>query len=213
MVFVFMLDLFFPKRCLGCGQEGKYFCPQCQEGIKPLIFQIFPVISFFPYKGLIKKAIIKLKYGFVTDLGEELAELMLKVIIQNQEFSWLKKIGQKRKVILIPLPLHQQRWRWRGFNQSELLGKKLAESLNWILETQLLARQKNTQPQVSLKSEERRENIKDSFIITRKMTAFLKRKTIILFDDVWTTGSTLKEAQEVLRKVGFKKVFGLTICR
>jgi ComF family protein len=208
-----MIDLFFPKRCLGCQKEGKYFCYQCQEEIKPLPFQIFPVISFFPYKGIVKKAIIKLKYGFVTDLANELVALMLKIVEEKKEFSWLKKLGQKRKVILIPLPLHPCRWRWRGFNQSELLGKKLAEALNWNLETQLLARQKNTQPQVSLKSEARKQNIKDSFFMTKKATVSLKRKTIIIFDDVWTTGSTLKEAQDVLKRNGFKKVFGLTICR
>jgi len=208
-----MLDLFFPKHCLGCGKEGRYFCPQCQEGIKSLSFQIPPVISFFPYSGLVKKAVIKLKYGFITDLADELIELMLKTIDQEKEFFWLKKLGQKREIILIPLPLHSRRFRWRGFNQSELLGQKLTETLGWGLETQLLVRQKNTQPQVGLRGEGRRENIKDSFILTQKTTTSLKRKTIILFDDVWTTGSTLKEAQKVLKKAGFKKVFGLTICR
>ena len=208
-----MLNFLFPRHCLGCQKPGSYFCPQCQEEIKPLAFQISPVISFFPYKGLPKKAIIKLKYGFVTDLADELVGLMLKVIDQKKEFSWLKKIGQKRKVILVPLPLHPRRWRWRGFNQSELLGKKLAKALGWKLEIKLLVRQKNTLPQVSLKSEARRQNIKNSFVITQKITPFLKRTLIILFDDVWTTGSTLKEAEEVLKKAGFQKVLRLTICR
>lgn len=208
-----MFDLFFPKRCLGCGQEGKYFCHRCQKEIKLLAFQTFPVISFFSYEGLVKKAIIKLKYGFVTDLVEELVELMLKVIGEKKEFSWLKNLGRERKVILIPLPLHSRRFRWRGFNQSELLGKKLTEALGWQLETQLLVRQKNTQPQVSLKSEERRENIKNSFTVFQKIPAGLKRKTVILFDDVWTTGSTMLEAQNVLKKAGFKKVFQFTVCK
>jgi predicted amidophosphoribosyltransferase len=79
-----MFDLFFPKRCLGCGQEGKYFCPQCQEGIKTLSYQISPVDSIFPYNGLIKKANEKLKNGFITDLADELVKLVLKIIDQEK---------------------------------------------------------------------------------------------------------------------------------
>jgi predicted amidophosphoribosyltransferase len=92
------LDWFFPRHCLGCGHEDHYFCPACREEIQPLAVQICPVcqkpafqgqthpycrsrdsldglISCFLYKGMIKKAIGKLKYHFLTDLAEELVEL------------------------------------------------------------------------------------------------------------------------------------------
>lgn len=81
------------------------------------------------------------------------------------------------------------------------------------METQLLIKQRNTPPQVGLNGKDRMENIKDSFAVAKKTRVSFKKRTIILFDDVWTTGSTLNETQEVLKKNGFKKVFGLTICR
>jgi len=208
-----LTDLLFPKSCLGCRKQGHYFCPQCQEEIRPLGFQMTPVTAFFPYKGLIKKAMVKLKYRFMTDLGDELVALMIKIIREKKDLAWFKKLNRKRKVILIPLPLHPKRENWRGFNQSELLGEKLAKALGWQLETQILVRQKNTQPQVSLRSEERKQNVQGSFVVSPQISSNLKRSLIILFDDVWTTGSTMLEAEKVLRKAGFKKIFCLTVCR
>lgn len=209
---VFLVDLILPRRCLGCGQEGCYLCPQCQEKIKPLNFQIFPVISLFPYQGLVKKAIIKLKYQFMTDLVEELAILIIKIISQEKEFYWLKELSKRKKVILVPLPLHYQRFNWRGFNQSKLLGKKLADYFHWQLREDILIRQKATQPQVNLKADQRQQNIQGAFKIAPNIQ-ILQDVDILLFDDVWTTGSTFKEAGKVLKKAGFKKVYGLTICR
>ncbi|PIU33099.1 hypothetical protein COY29_03045 [Candidatus Woesebacteria bacterium CG_4_10_14_0_2_um_filter_39_14] len=210
---MFLLDLFLPKRCLGCGQEGYYFCPQCQKEIKPLNFQTFPVISFFPYRGLVKKAIINLKYRFVTDLVEELTDLIIKTISQEKEFCWLKKLSKRKEITLIPLPLHYRRFNWRGFNQSELLGKRLADYFGWQLRTDVLIRQKSTKPQVGLKNDKRQENVQGAFKINHNSQYLIRDSQVFLFDDVWTTGSTLKEAAKVLKKAGFKKVYGLTICR
>jgi len=210
---VFLLDLLFPRYCLGCGQEGGYFCFQCQQEIKPLRFQISPVISLFSYEGVIKKAIIKLKYHFVTDLVEELSALIIKAISQEKEFLWLKNLRRRKKVILIPLPLHYRRFNWRGFNQSELLGRKIAEGFGWQLRSDFLIRQKDTQPQVGLTGDKRYENVKGAFRINSDSKMINPEYRILLFDDVWTTGSTLKEATKVLKRAGFKKVYGLTICR
>jgi len=210
---MFLLDLLFPRHCLGCQQEGYYFCPRCQQEIKLLRFQISPVISLFPYEGMIKKAIIKLKYHFVTDLVEELSALIIKTIKQEKELTWFKNLSKRKKVILIPLPLHYRRLNWRGFNQSELLGRKIAEAFDWQVRNDLLIRQKATQPQVGLKGNKRYQNIKGAFKINSNSKIRESKSEILLFDDVWTTGSTMKEAQRVLKKAGFKRVYGLTICR
>jgi len=231
---MFLLNLFFPKHCLGCGQEGVYFCPNCQKGIKPLSFQICPVcqqssingsthsfcqcednldglIVLFPYQGILKKALSKLKYYFVTSLVEEFTRLILG---KSKIPLGLSEKVFKNKVILLPIPLLKQRQNWRGFNQTELLGRKIAKYYGWELRTDFLIRWKSTPPQVGLKSKQREINLKEVFIFNPKIVVndFLK-VNIILFDDVWTTGSTLKEAAKVLKKAGFKKVFGLTICR
>jgi len=220
------LDWFFPRHCLGCGQEGHYFCPVCREEIQPLAIQICPVcqkpaihgqthsycrsrdsldglISCFLYEGIIKKAIGKLKYHFLTALTEELVELMIL-------FCPLSRFENQ---ILVPVPLHPRRERWRGFNQSELLGRKLANHFGWPVKTDILSRQRYTQPQMSLKGKERKVSIIKAFKVNPHLPDSTFNLPLIVFDDVWTTGSTLKEAGKVLKMAGFKNVWGLTICR
>ena len=117
------------------------------------------------------------------------------------------------KPILIPVPLHPRRERWRGFNQSELLGKKLANHFGWQVKTDILSRQRYTQPQMSLKGQERKTNIIKAFKVNSPLSDLIFSSPLIVFDDVWTTGSTLKEAGKALKMAGFKNVWGLTICR
>jgi len=232
---VFLTDLFLPKRCLSCGQEGGYLCSHCRKTIWPLSDFICPVcekqsflgqthpycqtkysldglVSFFPYKGLMRTAIGKLKYKFITDLAEDLFVLMKNVVRTKNQFKWLKRFFPKNKTILIPIPLYWQRENWRGFNQSKLLGEKLADYFHWQLRDDILIRQKATQAQVELRARQRQKNIQRAFKIKPNIQISQDSK-ILLFDDVWTTGSTLKEAAKVLKKAGFKKVYGLTICR
>lgn len=220
------LDWFFPRHCLSCDHKGHYFCPFCREGIQPLVVQICPVcqkpaihgqthpycrsensldglVSCFLYEGIIKKSIGKLKYRFLTDLAEELVELIV----------LFGPLPGFEKPILMPVPLHPRRERWRGFNQSELLGRKLASHFGWQVRTDLLSRQRYTQPQMSLKGKERKVNIIKAFKVNPHLPDSIFKSHLIVFDDVWTTGSTLKEAGKVLKMAGFKNVWGLTIAR
>jgi len=218
-----LLDFLFPCRCLGCSQWGKYFCQECIRKIELVKKQICPVCqkpaiggkthprcqtkysldgltSIFAYEGIVKKAIGKLKYKFITDLVEEMIGLTPKHIAYFKSFT------------LVPVPLHPRRQRWRGFNQAELLGKILARKLGLNIQTDALIRHKHTKPQVDLKGKERKKNIRNAFKITSK--AKIKNlKKVILFDDVWTTGSTLRECGQVLKRVGVKEVWGLTLAR
>lgn len=227
-----LLDFLFPRRCLGCGQWGKYFCQNCIERIKPIEKQVCPVcekpgisgkthprcqrkyslnglISVFPYEGAIKEAIAQLKYKFVTDLAKELIRLSFKYLL-NFQFS----IINHKSYILIPVPLHPRRQRQRGFNQAELLGKMLAEKFGWQVQTDILIRHKHTKPQTKLKGKKRKVNIKGAFKISPKTTHNLKSTTYyLIFDDIWTTGSTLKECGQVLKRAKAGQVWGLTLAR
>jgi len=221
-----LLDFLFPRRCLGCGQWGKYFCQNCLKKIKPTEKQICPVCekpaisgktharcqrkcsldgltSIFLYENAIKEAITKLKYKFVTDLGKELINLAasrLPTQIHNAP-------------ILIPVPLHPRRQRWRGFNQAELLGRMLGEKLDWQVQADILLRHRHTKPQTELKGKERKENIKGAFRIKKNSKFVIPNSRFIIFDDVWTTGSTLRECGSVLRRAKAKQVWGLTLAR
>lgn len=218
-----LLNFLFPRRCLGCGQWGHYFCQECLKQIKMVRNQICPVCgrpvidgkthphcqtkysldgltSFFVYESLIKEAIGQLKYKFITDLAEELIDL-----IPKQKFCFKGKV-------LVPLPLHSRRQRWRGFNQAEFLGRILAKKFDWTVQNEILERHRHTQPQVKLKGKERKKNIKGAFRMKPKVKTSRSLR-IWLFDDVWTTGSTLREAGQVLKRAGIKEVWGLTLAR
>ncbi len=126
------------------------------------------------------------------------------------------KFVNQKNVVLIPVPLHWQRKNWRGFNQAELLGKMIANKLGISYIPNLLLRIKNTKTQTLLKKEERLLNIKGAFSINKKFSTnslLSCNPNILLFDDVWTTGSTMKESAKVLKKQGFLKVWGLTLAR
>lgn len=164
--------------------------------------------SIFAYKGLIKKAIKKIKYRFVSDMAGDLTEAFLSFCGENKVFVQFCQDNP----LLVPVPLHSRRQRWRGFNQAELLGKMIAKNLGLDFVPDLLARVKETQPQADLKKEERIRNIKGSFKVSPNIL-ISQYPNILLFDDVWTSGATLREAAKVLKRGGAKKVWGLTIAR
>ncbi len=204
-----LLDLLFPKSCLEChlpaqaGKPGKYICDACLSYVEVLNrFNPFTkTFSIFRYEGVIRKAIIKIKYNFAYDIAEELADVCIK--------NYKLKI---ENCVLIPIPLHHQRERWRGFNQSEILGRLIAEKLNLGFENSLLIRPKASVPQVGLVRSERVQNIRGKFAVNSK-AKLDQNISYIIFDDVATTGTTIQEAIKVLKKSGAQKVFGLTIAR
>lgn len=231
-----LLDFLFPRRCFGCGQWGKYFCENCIKTLKQIEKHVCPVCqkpaiggkthikcgtryslngltSIFVYEGIIKEAIGKLKYKFITDLAEELIGLSTKYLPPGFHSEGIPRREQPQALsTLIPVPLHPRRQRWRGFNQAELLGRILAEKFNWQVQSKILVRHRYTKPQVDLKGKERRKNIRGAFKIVPKAKVKNLEK-VFLFDDVWTTGSTLRECSQVLKRAGAKEVWGLTIAR
>lgn len=197
-----ILDFFFPKSCLECSRNGKYMCEDCltkmhigRQDFKNNIY------SIWNYEGVVRKAIIKLKYNFASDIANELSQAA---------FLNLKNINFKNS-ILIPIPLHKQREKWRGFNQSELLVKHLAKHSNSEYEQNLLTRKIASKQQVKLHKKERLRNISGIFAVNEDIRE-LREKELVVFDDVVTTGATIKEAISTLKKAGYKKVKGLTLC-
>ena len=222
-----ILDLLFPSKCLGCKKPGNYICLKCikkissPEPICPLCKKhsqsgkthksckkkgnLEGLISVWRYQGVIKRAILKLKYSFVTKISDELISISTLRLKEN-------RIEIPQKAILIPIPLSQKRKNWRGFNQSEILGRKLAEKLKLRFVSDLLIRRKETQPQSGLSKEQREKNISNVFIVNSRY----KRKSkqpIYIFDDVWTTGSTIKEAAKTLKEKGFNNLWSLTLAK
>jgi competence protein ComFC len=162
------------------------------------------------YKGIVKKLIYNFKYKpYLADLTKTLIELFYESIIQQEIFQK----AYKSSPILIPIPLSAKRLRQRGYNHAELLAEGLAEKLNLKL-SDVLLRTRETKSQFGLKLKDRKENLKDAFILNAKYpSASLRASNIFLVDDILTSGTTLLEAAKILKKNGAKKVWGLTLAR
>lgn len=204
-----LLDIIFPKKCLECNKSGGYICQECITKMQCVVQSNNLNYSIFKYNGVIRKAIIALKYKFAYDICDELVNVCC---------SRLSTFYMLPDTILVPIPLHKLRQNWRGFNQAEILGKKLAEKMKWKFIPDLLIRTKNTKPQVGLKGSVRRSNLSNVFAINpcflrSHSTCHLLHSTILLFDDVYTTGSTIKEARKTLSDYTRNKVYSLTIAR
>lgn len=231
-----LLDLIFPKRCVSCGKGGQYVCANCFTYIsfdvkklclvcdKPTYnslthprcknrYIIDGCFSAISYNKIAKKLVYSFKYKpYLLDLKTFLSELFVESIIQNEEFMKLIANG---KWLMVPIPLSSSKLRKRGYNQAEILAKALSKKLK-IPNQNILKRTKETQSQFELKRRERQENIKGAFELKKYPSAssgFRKNCSIFLVDDVVTTGSTLKEAANILKRAGAIKVFGLTLAR
>ena len=243
IIFLMLLDLIFPQKCLGCGKTGGYFCSFCLNLVSLEPKRICSacqksslggfthpgcrtpqgldgLTSIFAYKGVVKKAITKLKYKFVSDLAQDLVELFLSFCGEDRVFSIFclsrgeALRGSQNDVFFVPVPLHSSRKRWRGFNQAELLGKMMSSNLGIKFLPEALKRVKKTKPQVKLNKEERKKNIQGAFELNKNhKSLIIDHPSFIIFDDVWTSGETLKEAAKVLKRNGAQKVWGLTIAR
>lgn len=200
-----ILDLIFPTSCLTCKKGSLYFCPSCLAKVEVLNhFNPFTAtFSVFRYEGVVRQGIIKLKYNFASDLADNLSEIFV---------SKFRNPFPDKNILLVPIPLHKTRQNWRGFNQSEILGKLIAQKLNWHFRPKLLIRTSQGKTQVGLKGFDRVRNIRGKFAVNSEAKLY-QTITYIIFDDVATTGSTLKEAIKVLKEKGAQKVFGLTIAK
>lgn len=159
----------------------------------------------FPYKGVVRKAIIALKYKFASDISDELSDLVKESFIKNY-------VNFPKKATLIPIPLHIKKEKFRGFNQVKEVGKLLAKKMDWDYLPDFLVRSIPTKNQADLGREERFLNVKGVFGINPKGNSSLNKNIpIILFDDVYTTGSTMNEAAKILKSEGFKKIYPLVI--
>lgn len=225
-----ILDFLFPKFCLACKKEGTYLCSECFSKLETLPAPFCPYCNSRSFDGrickrcrkflfgfiavglygneLLRKLIDTFKYNFVKELANPLAFLIFKFLKENPEIEFFKNPLDFK---ILPIPLYPRRLRWRGFNQAEKIALELSSLLKIPVENNVLLKIKSTKPQVGLKREERRENIKGVFKVLKQ--GEIKNKKIILLDDVATTLSTLEEAAKALREAGIKKIWGLVVAK
>ena len=149
------------------------------------------------------------KYRFVSELSLTLGKILEKSILAST---------LPLPEILIPVPLHPRRLRWRGFNQAQLLaqylGKNLTPGLELPVYSDILLRSRYTKPQMEIKNRQKRQvNTQDAFSLNAQKSFQIKDRIIFLVDDIATTGSTLFECAKVLKQAGAKKVYGVVLTR
>lgn len=236
----FFLDLFFPIRCLNCQklQNGvdpdRYLCRDCFEKVE---FKIEHECAFCNSRSqngatcpfcrrersldylwvatnyenkIIKKTLWAYKYKFISDLKIPLSRLLVKFLKQK---SLDKVLANYRSVIkTLPIPLHPRRLNWRSYNQAELLAREISREFNLEIESGVLARRQNKKAQAEIENKEERW-ANASGIFSCLSAEKIKNKTILLIDDIATTGSTLDEAAKILKENGAEKVIGLVVAK
>ncbi len=185
-----------PRCCIVCEKNSDTayaLCRQCQKSIKKTAnsLQGYPLIfAPFEYSGFIRDAILQLKFHRKLIYAHILSHLFVEALQQEQE---------KEKIIIpstfIPVPLHLKRQRERGFNQCIELTRHLAKQLNSQQKKNLIIRQKATQAQSGLSASNRQYNIQNAFLVKKLLPS-----SLVLIDDVVTTGSTLKELHRTILK-------------
>ena len=218
-----VIDLVFPIYCVGCGHEGGIICEPCASGLKHLSPPYCRICaapgvdgvcrwcleqrpgfeslrSPYRFEGPVREAIHALKYQGLRVASEALGELMAQHLKRNSI----------RADALVPVPLHRRRLRSRGYNQSALLARHIGRSVDLPVRGDMLVRVRNVRPQVETQTrEERRSNVTRSFACKVDVSGL----TILLIDDVATTGSTLSECASVLTEAGACRVYALTLAR
>jgi ComF family protein len=154
------------------------------------------------HSGPLRQAIHDLKYRDLTALAAPLGQMMAS--------AWAALDGNWIPQAVVPVPLHPRRQRQRGYNQSALLARELAATLQLPVLDDILQRVKSTVPQVDLDVEQRRTNVQGAF---RCQPGSLAGLSVLLVDDVCTTGATLSSACQALKAAGASSVLAYTLAR
>lgn len=199
------INIIRSPQCTQCGlpfsnPEGEdHFCGECASTQQ--YFSVARAVGH--YEKALLEAIHKFKYGGKIFVGEVLGRLMA-----EKEYD---SLAVEHYTLIIPIPLHGKRLRERGYNQSLILAKEVARRFSISLDFSILRRNIPTKPQTNLKKKERMANVKGAFEV--KNPERIRGQRILLIDDVYTTGSTVRECSRVLLKHHAAEVGILTLAR
>lgn len=204
------LDLIYPPVCVHCSRVGWYLCPVCEATLPTPLNLLHeglsaPLFSLGPHTTVLRSAIHSLKYENITGiaiiLGVRLGDYM-----QKEQPELLSKIN-----MVIPVPLSTQRLKERGYNQAELIARHFAKHLGKPCWPQALHRHRSTRSQVGLSARQRQENVSDAFEVPQNALKHLSGRSILLVDDVCTTGATLRACASALDLAGVRQVSFATV--
>jgi ComF family protein len=205
-----LLQLLFPSRCVACGRHGDWICRSCLSQVLfyhppwPLpSHNLSPLRSVHcatRFAGPMRTAIHRFKYGGLRALAPLFGQMLA-------ECWYLDPFPVD---VIVPVPLHAARLRQRGYNQSALLARELGRHAGLTLSEDSLLRCVDTPQQTHLNLEQRMENVSGAFSYEGNT---LSGQSVLLVDDVFTTGATLRACGAELLRAGIREVYGMTLAR
>ena len=203
-----VLSLFLESRCPLCDRStAETVCEFCQRQLRQCQLKNpcrywqgdFPLFAWGVYRGPLKRAIAALKYSDHRQLGTLLGGWLGQ--------AWLNSPCGKTKITVVPIPLHPQKLQTRGFNQAELIARSFCELTGYSLQPQGLRRVRETEAMYGLTGQQRENNLQNALIVDQSWQRHRSFEPILIVDDIYTTGATVKEAARSLRLQRIK-VFG-----
>ncbi len=219
-------EIIFPVTCVCCGTSTNSaessICSLCRgkrfesagstgKDILPISVLNVHTMWFFDKGGYLQDLLHKLKYHFMRGVGIELGHLLGKDFLHQQAREELERV-EKLNPIIVPVPLHVNKRRKRGYNQARALAEGVSRSVGWdLIKKGAVVRTRKTKTQTGLTLEERSKNLKDAFRVSDKNS--VRERQCIIIDDVFTTGATTFELAKTLYEVNHTASVILTVAR
>ncbi len=212
-----LLNTLFPPKCIFCHKStGSIFCGNCLEKVTRLEASTYfintktqhplKVFSAFEYDGVVRECIKFSKYG-----ARQFSALKT---LTDLAVQYTYNLGKKfDNCVFVPIPLNRRKYRIRGFNQAELIAKKVALRYHGRVDENLLVRAKETKEQFRFSKEERLRNVEGAFEVGSRYQGNSEKEPVILVDDICTTGATLLEAAKTVKGAGYSMVSAFTLSR
>ncbi|MGB2927031.1 MAG: ComF family protein [Limnothrix sp.] len=203
------LSLFLQEKCPLCDRPAEnVVCRDCDRQLKKCQFpnpktnwqKPLPLFLWGRYDDALKRAIATMKFNNNPQLGMWLG--------QQLGEKWRKTFPQSPKLTIMPIPMHSAKQQERGFNQAELISRQFAQVTGFRHDTKALVRTKATQSLFKLSLAQRQQEISQAFTLSPNARQKIGDRPVLLIDDIYTSGTTAKEAQATLQKQGIK-VWGL----
>jgi ComF family protein len=231
-----LLELLLPTRCVMCQRLGsKVICTDCMAGLDPVgvhcsrcgrrretsfaspdcgecfghSIGVQRARSAYIYNSTGRALLAEFKYHQRIGVGLVLLGGLLQSL-QSSLVTWYSDPAAACSII-IPVPLHNARLRTRRFNQAELIARRLAQQLHLPCQPHALIRTRETPSQVGLSANQRQENVRGAFAVPGNYSRLLAGQSVLLVDDLMTTGATLAACARALRKGGATAVYGMTL--
>lgn len=225
------LDILYPRRCPVCGRivmpKGRLICPGCMKALAPVIQPCCKkcgkevTADTVEYCYDCTRHPRSYEYGAaLLNYNEAAGRSMARIKYGNKreylDFYAAATVGRLGNAIrrmdaqaLVPVPVHPARLKTRGFNQAGEFARRISGPLGIPVNSALLARNKNTAPQKDLNPSERLKNLEEAFVALRPPSGL---HSVILVDDIYTTGSTIEACARALKQAGISKVYYISIC-